>query len=61
MLRDLEGNRPTEADHVVGDMVRRGRRHGLDLPVLECAWAALQSYEAKRTAGLSGKPERGER
>jgi 2-dehydropantoate 2-reductase len=60
MLRDLEGNRPTEADHVVGDMVRRGSRHGLDLPVLECAWAALQSYESKRIAGSPAKPERGE-
>lgn len=50
MLRDLKANRPTEADHIVGDMVRRGRSHGLDLPVLECAWAALQAYESKRNA-----------
>jgi 2-dehydropantoate 2-reductase len=48
MLRDIEARRPTEADHILGDMVRRGRRHGLDLPILECAWAALQVYEACR-------------
>ncbi len=48
MLRDLEAHRPTEADHIIGDMVRRGRRHGYDLPILECAWTALQSYESRR-------------
>jgi 2-dehydropantoate 2-reductase len=37
MLRDVAAGQPTEADHVLGDMVRRGRSHGLDLPVLECA------------------------
>ena len=50
MLRDMEANRPTEADHILGDIVRRGRRHGLDLPILECAWAVLQVYEARRGA-----------
>lgn len=48
MLRDVIAGRATEADHVVGDMVRRGRRHGLDCPVLESAWTALQCHELRR-------------
>lgn len=47
MLRDLLAGRRTEADHIVGDMLRRGRKHGLATPVLSTANAALQCYEAQ--------------
>jgi 2-dehydropantoate 2-reductase len=49
MLRDIEHGGRTEADHVIGDLVRRGERV---LPaegsLLRLAYANLKSYEARR-------------
>ncbi|MCW5581664.1 MAG: 2-dehydropantoate 2-reductase [Luteimonas sp.] len=50
MLRDLEGGHRVEAAHIVGDMYRRARRHGLAAPRLQAAWVHLQGYEAARPA-----------
>jgi 2-dehydropantoate 2-reductase len=46
MARDVEGGLPTEADHVVGDLLRRAK--GGDYPVLKIAFAHLKTYEARR-------------
>jgi 2-dehydropantoate 2-reductase len=47
MLRDIERGAPTEADHVLGDLL--GRSAGGDVPiVLNIAYAHLRSYEARR-------------
>jgi 2-dehydropantoate 2-reductase len=51
MLRDLEGGGPVEADHVVGWMLERLRRHGLDDTVMSLAYTHLKTYEARRRAG----------
>ena len=51
MLRDMAQGGPTEADHVIGDLVRRGAAHGLETPMLAVAWTNLQVYEAGRAAG----------
>ncbi|MDD5249592.1 MAG: 2-dehydropantoate 2-reductase [Rhodocyclaceae bacterium] len=48
MLRDVERGGPTEADHVIGDMVRRGAAKGLALPLLKLAHMHLQAYEQRR-------------
>lgn len=48
MLRDMEAGGPTEADHVIGDLIRRGAAHGLETPALATAWVNLQVYEAAR-------------
>ena len=48
MLRDIEGGRPVEADHIVGDMLKRARAAGVDPGPLRIAYAHLQAYEAKR-------------
>ena len=50
MLRDVEDGKPTEGDHIVGDLVRRAAEKGIDVPILRCANTALQTYEAKRCA-----------
>jgi 2-dehydropantoate 2-reductase len=50
MLYDIEGGRPTEADHIFGDLVRRADRSGVDAPVLRAALCNLQIYEARRRA-----------
>lgn len=49
MLTDLEAGNPTEADHILGDMIRRADSHGIDTPLLKTAMTHLQVYEAQRT------------
>lgn len=46
MLRDVLGGRRTEADHILGDMLKRAHRHGIDAPVMKIAYAHLQCHEA---------------
>lgn len=48
MLHDMEAGNPTEADHIIGDMIRRGRAHGIATPLLEVSLTRLQVYEASR-------------
>ena len=52
MLFDVENGRPTEADHIVGDLVRRADRLGVDAPILRAALCDLQLYEARRRAQI---------
>jgi 2-dehydropantoate 2-reductase len=46
MFRDVQGGRHTEADHILGDMLRRANRNGLDAPLLKIANVHLQCFEA---------------
>jgi 2-dehydropantoate 2-reductase len=48
MLYDIENGHPTEGDHVVGDLVRRADRLGVEAPILRAALCNLQIYEAGR-------------
>lgn len=50
MLRDLEQGGRTEAEHIVGDLVRRGAALGVETPLLAIAHCHLQAYEAGRVA-----------
>jgi 2-dehydropantoate 2-reductase len=45
MRQDLEAGRRTEADAIVGDMLRRARSFGLESPLLSAAYCALQIHE----------------
>jgi 2-dehydropantoate 2-reductase len=49
MRRDMEQGRATEADHVVGDMLRRARAAGIESGLLKAAYCSLQAYEHRRT------------
>lgn len=51
MLRDLRADRPTEVEHILGDLVTRAIRHNIDTPNLVAALWHLRAYEKKRTAG----------
>ena len=46
MLRDVEGHRKTEHEHVLGDLFSRAQ--GIRAPVLEMCLAHLRAYEARR-------------
>jgi 2-dehydropantoate 2-reductase len=45
MRQDLEAGRRTEADAIVGDMLRRARSFGISTPLLRAAWCHLQVHE----------------
>jgi 2-dehydropantoate 2-reductase len=46
MLRDIEQGSRIEADHIVGDLLKR--RGAAAAPLLSTAYAHLRSYEARR-------------
>lgn len=52
ILFDIENGRATEGEHVIGDLVDRANRLGVDAPVLRAALCNLQIYEARRSTGL---------
>ncbi len=56
MLRDLEGNAPVEADHIVGDLLHRRRtdvsRH-TEPSLLAAAYTHLKAYEIRRARSLA--------
>ncbi|KDM66071.1 ketopantoate reductase family protein [Acidiphilium sp. JA12-A1] len=45
MFRDLQRNRPIEVENIVGDLVRRGIRAGLEAPLLSAAYVHLRIYQ----------------
>ena len=50
MLRDVERGGPTEADHILGDMLARAKVKGIDAPTLRIAYSHLQAYAIRRKA-----------
>jgi 2-dehydropantoate 2-reductase len=62
MLRDVETNAPVEADHIVGDLLRRRRavdpKHN-QLSPLATAYTHLKAYEARRSRALASTPQAG--
>jgi len=50
MLRDVEKGGATEADHILGDMVRRAQAKGVAAPLLQLAYSHLQAYDLRRKA-----------
>lgn len=52
MLRDVQNGSQIEADHVLGDLIRRGgtAQQGDDVSVLRIVYSQLKAYEALRAA-----------
>ena len=50
MRQDLEAGRRTEADAIVGDMLRRGKGFGIATPLLAAAYCHLQVHENRLAA-----------
>ncbi len=48
MFRDIERHAPTEAEHMIGDLLRRGEEHGITSPLLGVAYVHLKTYAARR-------------
>ena len=49
MLRDMQRGGPIEGDHIVGDMLARGKVAGIEMPLLGIAYANLQCYQNRLT------------
>ena len=45
ILADIENNRKTEGEQVIGDLVQRARKHNLRTPLLTAALCKIQLYE----------------
>jgi 2-dehydropantoate 2-reductase len=56
MFRDIQAGARVEADHVIGDLLRRAGSY-LEAPVLRTAFAHLKTYEARRQREMSAKQE----
>ena len=50
MRHDLEGGSRTEADALIGDMLRRGRHFGVPTPLLRAAFCHMQVHENRLAA-----------
>ena len=50
MYRDLLKGAPVESEHILGDLLARGRAHGVDAPLLRAAFVQLSIYSASRQA-----------
>ncbi len=54
MLRDVENHNPIEADHIIGDLIRRGTATGAlpgDGSLLRLVFTNLKAYEARLAHG----------
>lgn len=47
MLRDMENGTRTEANHILGDMLRRAANHRIETEALKLAYSHLQVYEQR--------------
>jgi 2-dehydropantoate 2-reductase len=54
LYRDRQGGQRTEAEHILGDLARRGRSLGVDTPLLDLATLALRVHE-KGSTTASGR------
>jgi 2-dehydropantoate 2-reductase len=50
MYRDLQRGAPIEAEQIVGDLVARAQRAGIDVPLLAAAFTHLCVYQTRRAA-----------
>ncbi|MGH7038631.1 MAG: 2-dehydropantoate 2-reductase [Stellaceae bacterium] len=56
MLRDIERGAPIEADHILGDLLRRGSTNGGAESLLSIAFRHAKTYEARRARSQAEAP-----
>jgi 2-dehydropantoate 2-reductase len=45
MYRDLKQQAPVEVDSILGDLIERGRKHGVSAPIVQAAFVSLTIYQ----------------
>jgi 2-dehydropantoate 2-reductase len=48
MYRDLTDQAPVEVDSILGDLIERGRKHGVSAPIVQAAFVTLTIYQQGR-------------
>ncbi len=48
MYEDFKSGRPTEIEHLNGDLIRRGEKWGVPVPTHRCLYGLVKGFEAKR-------------
>jgi 2-dehydropantoate 2-reductase len=56
MLRDVEAHAPVEADHILGDLLRRRTANPGHFSLLATAYTHLKAYEARRARASASAP-----
>jgi 2-dehydropantoate 2-reductase len=51
MYRDLQDQARVEADTILGDLLERGRKHGISAPIVQAAFVSLTIYQHRRRSG----------
>jgi 2-dehydropantoate 2-reductase len=49
MYRDLENHARVEVDTILGDLLERGRKHGVSAPIVQAAFVSLTIYQRGTT------------
>lgn len=49
MCRDVERGAPTEADHVLGDMIAHAEKKNISVPMLRVAYCGIKAYDIMRS------------
>jgi 2-dehydropantoate 2-reductase len=49
MLRDIEAGQPIEADHILGDLLKRDKGGATSSPLLRVAYAHLKTYQSRKS------------
>jgi 2-dehydropantoate 2-reductase len=48
MYRDLTEGAPVEVDTILGDLINRGKKHGVSAPIVQAAFVSLTIYQQRR-------------
>jgi 2-dehydropantoate 2-reductase len=48
MYRDRKEQAPVEVDSILGDLIERGRKHGVAAPIVQAAFVSLTIYQQWR-------------
>ena len=51
MLQDVLSGKKTEVDEIIGEMVRRAKKHGINACINETIWAIIKASESVRHLG----------
>ena len=51
MYRDLQDQARVEVDTILGDLLERGRKHGVSAPIVQAAFVSLTIYQQGRARG----------
>lgn len=56
MLRDIQRGNRIEADHIIGDLIRRGGELRVPTPLLDIAYTHMQAYQNRLQATTQTRP-----